>query len=339
MGHARQWIEQCETKHPSCQNKTTASFTPTRLIDVGEKKIFQSLTRPVLRRREDIPPGSSYLTLSHCWGGTVPLRLMLNNMVDMMSQIPFTQLPKTFQDAIVVTQNLGLRYIWIDSLCIIQDDEDDWRHEAALMADVYKHGTCNLSASSAPNGLAGFFLDHEPILTKPVRAPFQTNRNNGTVSHDFWPEGVLRFFETGPLLSRGWVVQERLLSRRNIHFSKDQVVWECRCSSACEMFPASAPFKETLLFLKHRFSRVVWGGEEGLQSLRDVWSILVSEYTRCKLTKASDKLIAFGGIASTFTGPLGRRYVAGLWLDNVVYQLCWEGRRGKSQDYIAPSWS
>jgi hypothetical protein len=338
MSLARKWIQRCDTAHPTCQNEKITSFIPTRVIDVGEKKIFQSFIKPVLRSGKDLPPGSSYLTLSHCWGGIVPLRLMTNNVSTMIDHIPFDQLPKTFQDAIIVTQNLGMRYIWIDSLCIVQDDSQDWQREAALMADVYKYSSCNLTAAGAPTSAAGLFLDHNPIFTKPVKARFSTN-NKGVVLHDFWPEGVLRSFEAGPLIGRGWVVQERLLSRRNLHFSHDQIFWECRSDSACETFPEKAPFKEIPQFLKHRFSRVVYGGDEGPQSLTEVWSVLISQYTKCNLTYATDKLIAFGGIASTFSEPLGQRYVAGLWLENLAYQLCWSGKRGTGQAYTAPSWS
>ncbi|KAI3337550.1 heterokaryon incompatibility protein-domain-containing protein [Xylariaceae sp. AK1471] len=338
MSLARQWIQRCEAAHPSCQNDRVTNFIPSRVIDVGERKIFHSLVKPKLRARKDVPFGSNYLTLSHCWGGTVPMRLMAGNMHSLMEHIPFDQLPKTFQDAIIVTQNLGMRYIWIDSLCIIQDDSQDWQQEAALMADVYKHSTCNLTAAEAVNSSSGLFLDHNPILTKPVKASFVTG-SQGVVLHDFWPEGILQAFEASPLMTRGWVVQERILSRRNLHFSRDQVVWECRSDSTCETFPDGAPFKEIPRSLKHRFARVIYGGDQGPQSHTEVWNVLVSEYTRCKLSFASDKLIAFGGIASAFSGPLGRHYVAGMWLDNLAYQLCWVGKRRAGQSYTAPSWS
>jgi hypothetical protein len=269
------------------------------VIDVGEKKIFHSLIKPVLRNGKDLPPGSSYLTLSHCWGGVKFLCLLKSNILFMTEHILFDALPKTFQDAIIVTQTLGMRYIWIDSLCIIQDDIEDWRCEAALMSEVYKYGACNISAAGAANGTIGLLVNHNPIFTKPVKAQFATN-DQGTVLHDFWPEGILGSIDAEPLLDRGWVVQERLLSRRNLHFSRNQVIWECRTNSACDTFPDKAPFKETPQFMKHRFSRVVYGGDQGPQSLTEVWSFLVSQYTKCKLTKATDKLVAFGGIARTF---------------------------------------
>lgn len=131
-------------------------FVPTRVIDVGHKSPFHRLVKPVLCNGKDLTPGTRYLTLSHRWplAGQVAMSLKLtrDKLSSMMKSIPFDGLPKTFQDAITVTQRLGFRYLWIDSLCIIQDDTDDWQKEAALMTKVYTNSTCNLSATAASDG-------------------------------------------------------------------------------------------------------------------------------------------------------------------------------------------
>ncbi|KPM43186.1 hypothetical protein AK830_g3361 [Neonectria ditissima] len=339
MELGKMWIQQCEMSHTMCQLQDASTFIPTRVIDVGPKRIFRDLTTPVLRDGYTLPPGSQYLTLSHCWGGTVPMRLMTSNVSSMMAIIPFNRLPKTFQDAMVVTQHLGLRYIWIDSLCIIQDDKQDWQRESALMAEVYRNATCNLTAAEAPDSSKGLFLDHDPIFTKPLKARFTTD-DQGQVLHDFWPEYLWSWgLDDGPLMKRGWVLQERLLSRRNLHFKQDQVAWECRGGTSCETFPGQLPFKEVPRPLKHRFSQALYGGHRDAKILADAWDLTVSRYTACKLSYSTDKLIAFGGIASTFSEFFGRRYLAGLWLENIAYQLCWSGKASKSAEYAAPSWS
>jgi hypothetical protein len=339
MTLAREWMQNCEASHPTCRMSNRPNFTPTRLIDVGEEKIFHSSIQICLKNKQDLPPNLQYLTLSHCWGGTVPLRLMRSNLTSMMSNIPFSQLPKTFQDAVIVTQKLGVRYIWIDSLCIIQDDAQDWQHESALMADVYRNAMCNISAAQASNSSQGLFLDRDVTFTKPVKARFQTDRRS-PVFHDFWAEYIWAWgLETGPLMSRGWVLQERILSRRNLHFRRDQVAWECREDASCEIFPRQLPFKEVPRPLKHKFSRTLFGDERSMREIMEAWDLTVSKYTACSLTYSTDKLIGLGGLASTFNEFLGPRYLAGIWLKNIAYQLCWSGKREKGVSYVAPSWS
>ncbi|KFA76717.1 hypothetical protein S40288_09390 [Stachybotrys chartarum IBT 40288] len=181
---------------------------PIRVLDVGERKIFRVHIKPCLQEGRDLPLGTKYVTLSHCWGGVVPTKLLKTNLSDFKDHIQFDQLPKTFQDAIVVTQNLGARYLWIDSLCIIQDDEQDWQHEAAMMVDVYRNAICNLTAASSRDSSGGLCLDHDIHFTQPVKAWFKTSRE-GTTLHNFWPEDVWhQGYSDGVLISRGWIFQE-----------------------------------------------------------------------------------------------------------------------------------
>lgn len=296
-------------------------------------------TRLSLKGAKDLSAGDPYFTLSHCWGGTVPLRLLRENMSSMERNIPLDHLPKTFQDAVIVTQKLGVRYLWIDSLCIVQDDADDWQHESALMIDVYRNATCNISAAASSNSSEGLFLDRDSTLAEPIKANFRTDRT-GFVPHDFWPEYIWTWgLETGPLMSRGWVLQERTLSRRNLHFRRDQVVWECRSDATCETFPCRLPFKEIPRPLKHKFSQVLFGDERSMREVMEAWDRTVSKYTALNLTCATDKLIALGGLAKTFSSLLWPRYLAGLWLKNLAYQLCWRGKRDQATTFVAPSWS
>ena len=338
MDLAKRWLQRCQTSHSICQSAT--KFIPTRVIDVGDKHFFHYFMKPVLRNGKDLPSGSRYLTLSHCWGMVVPIKLTTSNLSSMMESIPFHQLPKTFQDAIIVAQNLGVRYLWIDSLCIIQDSNKDWQHESALMAEVYRNGTCNLSAAQASDSSEGLFLKHNPGFTKLIKARFATNEK-GFVMHGFWPENIWNNGLRGsPLMRRGWVLQERLISRCNIHFTRDQLLWECRDRTACETFPDQFPFKEDPRPQKLLFSRSLYGVVKASNSITDTWNFTVAEYTSCSLTYSTDKLPAFGGLAAAFSTFSGRTYLAGLWLENIAYQLCWSGRSATTASpYVAPSWS
>jgi hypothetical protein len=107
------------------------------------------------------PGPIEYLTLSHCWGKDQIFRLLETNIDQLRKAIPTNRLPQTFQQAIALTKRMGHRYIWIDSLCIIQDSEDDWHYESSRMGDVYKNSFCNISATAAEDGRMGLFFERD----------------------------------------------------------------------------------------------------------------------------------------------------------------------------------
>jgi len=145
---AHQWLQTCLGTHSSCfsdgNQADTLCSLPTRVLDVGPEDGSQD---PKLHI-----PGSNlgqYAALSHCWGTHQTIKTTKATLLDRMQTIPFQILPKTFQDAVIVTRQLGLRYLWIDSLCIIQDCIDDWRYEAARMAAVYSNAVVTVAATAA----------------------------------------------------------------------------------------------------------------------------------------------------------------------------------------------
>ncbi|KAK3392338.1 HET domain protein pin-c2 [Sordaria brevicollis] len=177
----KDWLHNCRQNHTKCREikKTMESpgteFLPTRLIDVqafgpsSSSHLSHDVRLVSLHPTPPHPSSSTdpkfpppYLTLSHCWGPPSkrpPTTTTKSNLPQRLSRIPFSDLPQTFRDAIEVTRKLGYRYLWIDSLCIIQDDEQDWAYEAGLMASVYSHAVCTLSALSAGDSSAGFGLE------------------------------------------------------------------------------------------------------------------------------------------------------------------------------------
>jgi hypothetical protein len=214
---------------------------PTRLIEVG-KADDNSLVRLVVNppTTADDPTKGRYAALSHCWGavGKDAYSCLLNiNRLAFETRIPVERLPKMFQDAITATRGLEIRYLWIDSLCIIQDDDDDWAAESKTMEDVYSLAHVTLAASSAPSSLVGF-------LERPNRA-FAVMPNPSAEDHDadgsrsllYVAEAIDNFqthIEDAVLNTRAWVLQERALSRRTIHFTSTQVYWECGQGVHCE---------------------------------------------------------------------------------------------------------
>lgn len=200
---------------------------PTRLIEIGER-----VSEPIrLVDSTSIEP-SRYVALSHCWG---PLKdnekvcTLKDNIEQFRQCIDVVKLPRTFRDTVTITHGLGIKYIWIDSLCIIQDDEEDWERESGRMERVFSDAYCTIGASSASSSLEGFLEDRTP---RPC-VQLQT----GTIGTLYVCEAIDDFrqhVELGELNRRGWVLQERALSRRSIYFTSTQVYWECGQGVQCE---------------------------------------------------------------------------------------------------------
>jgi hypothetical protein len=140
-------------------------------------------------------------------------------------------MPKTFQDAVLFVRQHGVRYLWIDSLCIIQDSPEDWAFESARMGDVYKHAICNIAATAAADGSVGCFFERNAILAQPLRVRIESFKGlysptnlYDIVPQDFWSHEVA----DAPLNQRAWVLQEQFVSGRIVHCGKNQLLWECR---------------------------------------------------------------------------------------------------------------
>lgn len=168
-----------------------------------------------------------YVALSHCWGLNRHIVTNKINLDTHKRSIPFGSLPKTFQDAVVLTKRIGIHYIWIDSLCIIQDDVQDWKSEAAKMADVYRDAYCTLAATGSRG-------DHEGIFVQRTSQDICTLRYNAKdidllVTYIEEDVNTLKdFLIFSPLSQRAWCLQEKLLSPRIINFTRSRAIWECR---------------------------------------------------------------------------------------------------------------
>jgi heterokaryon incompatibility protein (HET) len=197
---------------------------PTRVLAVG------SLAAPDLhlhcprKDKEGKWPKGKYIALSHCWGGKLPLRTTKDKLEDYKQHIESSELPQTFLDAVTVAREIDVQYLWIDSLCIIQDDSGDWEKESQKMEQVFSSAYCTISATSAKNS-------HEGFLTLPVKAAVRIIDGENPqfavcacIANKSFKQAV---DEDGLLNTRGWVLQERALSRRTIHFTGSQIFWEC----------------------------------------------------------------------------------------------------------------
>ncbi|KAH7032133.1 heterokaryon incompatibility protein-domain-containing protein [Macrophomina phaseolina] len=362
------WIHECERDHSICRSlkPAAAAYVPTRLLDLGTSK--GSEVR--LREAHECPSPCRYVTLSHCWGARKdwPPRLLMGNYQQMRDGLP--KIPRTLLEAIDVSRLLGVRYVWIDSLCIIQDDPEDWRSEAARMAEVYSNSFCNIAATGSRNGSGGLYFQRNPRLEPPwtlyLKQPTSANARRAVISCDIPLDDE---FGAAPLNSRAWALQERLLAPRTLHFGRKRLYWECCHSFTWEGNHQGArtvtqlngsyqpawvsPFIDVKLAfaaLKLQSCQAetlqvqpVGREADAMSAALNLWEFIVETYCKCSLSKKTDKLIALSGIATSFQPLLQDDYLAGIWRSHGARQLLWKRSRGSSasdrDNDRAPSWS
>lgn len=366
LERAQTWINECVSSHSRCNRNRRSTWLPTRLLDV-EGELPTSHIRVVCTADE--PVEGRYITLSHCWGKTPFIQLLKSNLEQFKRKIPFSDLPKTFQDTVHVARSFGIRYVWIDSLCIIQDKDDlsDWYREAALMGKVYSHAHCNIAASAASDSSKGLFMSRDSSVLQPIVVDCyveQELEGSGLVpcllTSDLYWNG---FIDRSPLHQRSWVFQERLLAPRVLHFAQVELAWECHELEATETYPYGLPDALWGVTTYETFSKRIIFDDRSWQSYSDLgrndpWDIIAASYLKTSITIPTDKLVALSGVAKKVRDILSDEYIAGMWLKTLPYQLLWHityspdyplnGNLLSLEDrpttddirpYVAPTWS
>ncbi|KAH8592684.1 heterokaryon incompatibility protein-domain-containing protein, partial [Bisporella sp. PMI_857] len=329
-----QWMRDCEATHPKCRSVRTPSSLPTRVLYVGsgaDLRLFKS-------NGQD----AKYMTLSYCWGKSkLGIKTTKATLQHRICGIRWSRLPKTFQDAIEITRALGIEYLWIDSLCIIQDDQEDWQRESARMADIYAGSYLNIAATSAEDSQGGCFERRyryqKDSGTKcpadPLKLELHLQGESASlfVRPDF--ENILHINPSdntagSPLLGRAWVYQERLLARRTIFFHHEEMVFECRSGTRCEC---------------GGIARLLRRGNK-MRQFADLWLETVEKYSCLKLSYETDRLPALSGLASRLAQRFGTTYIAGLWKEDLPRALLWSresyfGETIRSAAACTPTWS
>lgn len=339
----RNWYLSCRTSHQRCKVlKSPIPWCPSRLLDIGDHD--QTEWRLYLTSEGQDPP-PAYITLSYRWGSNNDFKLTQANLsTGFKGQIE--DLPQTFKDAIVVARLLSVRFLWIDRLCITQDSKADWDIESVTMRDVYANSLCNIAASASTDPDGGLFRSRVPSRVQPgvLTASFATPE---TTSYYVFNENYVdRQVSSGPLQSRGWVFQERMLAPRTIHFAKDQVFWECfdefKCESVPEgVLPGSVCKRDVACQLGLSQDDASRSAPDSSET-NSLWGGLMEQYTKCSFTKETDRLVAFCGIARLFQNVTGDRYAAGLWRSDLIDQLAWWVQHPVARScthYCAPTWS
>ncbi|KUJ11494.1 HET-domain-containing protein [Mollisia scopiformis] len=356
LGLIRKWVQDCRKNHTDC-NASPLKVLPTRVVDVGRED-------PPVDPFVFVSEGAlgEWITLSHCWGGHTPLSTTSANIKERRRAIPLDEFPPTFRDAILLTRKLGFRYMWIDSLCILQDSHQDWTQESSQMYQIYAEAFMNIAASSARNPEDGIFAsgNRRRDLASPIfsLATYSAKHDiSGIVRiRPSMPSYPFTSLDDEPLNKRAWVLQESTLSPRRIDFGSSELHWYCRSSSIREGFPGSNDIEVS-------YAPTLIGGQVDLfkiplctspfdptVSVMNLFSsdplawwytIVYRSYNSRKITIHTDILPAIAGIAEQIAKRTSYHYKTGLWLEDIhrglLWQASWTINRPPATSY--PSWS
>ncbi|KAH8585613.1 heterokaryon incompatibility protein-domain-containing protein [Bisporella sp. PMI_857] len=326
LGRAKGWLRRCASDHPTCPALIDRQL-PTRVVDVGSEENAPRLLLSEGRYGQ-------WVALSHCWGKTLALKTELKNLEKHCKELPLYDLPATFQDAIVITRSLGIPFLWIDALCIIQDSTEDLTVESGKMGYVYENAALTIAAEASENSTIG--ISKSTNRTRQVLQPMARCR-----SHIHGVEGSLYFrkafgnsLDRGPLSRRAWTIQEEVLSPRLLRFAERQLLWRCLNEHWREELPSdqvNIDFYTPCLEFRNGF----------IKSNRGRTPKMNPYY---KKTPLKFWLVAIGGIAKELQQSMAESnsYYAGLWLHDIYRALVWfpyEAGAVRQTNYIAPSWS
>jgi hypothetical protein len=352
----------CSIHHPQCAVPESPEL-PKRILDIS------SQDGELIKLLEHSEVHAPYIALSYCWGTTNHmLTTTTANLPQHLRGIPWETLPKVFQDAVMICRALGIRYLWIDALAIVQDDLADWEQESANMSNIYSNSYITIAASRCADSDKSIFSDRWTTL--PIFDGTYVRADTGSIAieHEdktfrLRPKLHLaheRFMQLdnarahaadAPLLTRAWAFQERLLPARTIHFLGEEMIWECKTNLRCECSEvddsvikvAELSKAQTAGHELHRDFSTEWLKPfvSRLESptvhhydLCSIWMDLVSEYTRLSLTTESDRLPALSGLAARFLNTSLGDYVAGMWTHMLQLGLLYESHwRGTGADF------
>ncbi|KAJ9606194.1 hypothetical protein H2200_009155 [Cladophialophora chaetospira] len=346
----KRWIDECVREH-GCGLAMTETGLPTRLVEVSSDDHAESIRLAIGSEITD--KAAQFAALSHCWGDkrdrvkAVP-KTKIDTLQQHLEKIDIKELTPTFRDTITLVRRLGLKYVWIDSLCIVQDDPADFAREAARMALIYSQAHVVIAATRGSTGDAGLF--HNRRAAQKLTMP-DTHRHKGSylhvteaISHEAFLTNDPYRFNSTPLFERAWCFQERLLGKRVVHFSEDEIIFECGENLDCEcryiqLRRSSGTFKTKTL---KSLSRVVTP-----TSRIELWYSVVEPYSACALHDERDRLPALSGFAGLVASTELDEYCAGLWRHEFPSGLLWRAVRAapgesetyRPQKYCGPSWS
>ncbi|TVY16589.1 hypothetical protein LARI1_G006171 [Lachnellula arida] len=340
---AHGWLKECHESHPDCR-KPDPQYKPTRLIE-----IITAEDQDIVSATEFNKP-KAYTALSYCWGGNQTFTATKETLSDLVHDIPLQKLPKTIEDAVITTHKLGIRFLWVDSLCIIQDDDEDKGREIPEMPKIYGNSSVTIIAARASHVGEGFLQDrdvtgiHAGSSEVPYRGP-----------DDMLGSIVLcRELEKKdePLDERAWTLQESLLSPRILEYGTYKVSWICPTATHDDGWKEEkARSKRDKVLDKIISSRAETAKLKIKRGkVSGSWRSIIASYTSRSLTIPADRMRAISGVAERYGTAFNYQYIAGLWTSDLPGSLLWKIRRTlddppyyqpqpRPKTYGYPSWS
>lgn len=348
------WLSNCIDNHGSACTKMGPNniphWNPTRLISLGrdnnDMRIVLSAGHPTV----------PYTAVSYCWGEPPTELTDERNLTNRLKKLDWTCFPRTHLDAVDLTREMGIKYIWIDSFCILQGDAQDWARESALMAEVYENALLVISAAHAGNVRLPLISQRKStvlqnhlchssdlvlpqvIATKQIQhEPMAWNPKNR--KHDW------------PMFTRGWTFQERFLATRVVHFAPDELIWECRSQKSCECgLMDREPGESGRSLVDKLFTHAGDSSPMLAASACFVWMTVLLVISDRVLSRDLDRLVALSGLAKRFAQLGLGQYFAGVWETALVPMLCWYPQdhgllrrprpyKLETSTYISPSWT
>ncbi|KAE8162042.1 heterokaryon incompatibility protein-domain-containing protein [Aspergillus tamarii] len=329
-GLARHWMKICDESHMSC--KRTASVLPTRVIQL--QIMYEGLRAKLVITNGEV---DQYAALSHRWSSSTSLTVTTDNLEQLKKGINLSELSRTFREAFEIAAGVGLQYIWIDALCILQNDAQDWARESAKMGDVYRHAHITINAFASADDIGQCTTAYRPTTLVDyacrVGEEVYVHEEDGGLANVYEVEGVIQ--------TRGWVFQEEQLSPRRLYCGRHHLVWKCAEMWARNDRPCgfSGEVFDKLFMSTYPCSNWKFAYRQ--------WRQMVQDYTRRNLTDpAKDKLPAISGLAAVFERHFpGHRvgdYLGGIWRGDLYRSLLWyraDNAIDRDRRLDGPSWS
>lgn len=332
---AMELMQNCSNNHDCSHPPDPCPPLPTRVIDCSDPSRPCLLVTNGLRER--------YVALSYVWGEPQLHSTTTKNIDSYIKSIDFELFPKTLCDAVLTTRRLDIRYLWVDSLCIIQDSDEDKVHELSRMRNVYRDSYVTIVAASAGRVSDGFLQTRENyVADEAVELPFVLPDGTGT--------GTVYFCDRKdppeePVNMRGWCMQELFLSPRVLLFASHTLQYRCMKITA-NIGGADNVDWNSALWLEPDPIRsfLPLDTPERTKKLREAWRVAVKNYTSRAISVPGDKLIALAALAEEYHDVIQTSYIAGLWEGTLLADLLWSRdtdseAMSRPEYYRAPSWS
>jgi hypothetical protein len=311
-----EWFQNCHENHPKCPRNIDV-LLPTLVLAVGDASSDCICLKEVFGQR------GSYAALSHCWGGGIKTKTTIANLEINKKGLRYNELPLSFQHAVTATRDLGLNFLWIDALCIIQDDQDDWQEESGKMAAIYRDAYLVLGADMSANSHGGF-LDIRGGGYHGKGRPIATVDNVDSLIFARLEHATNSISSLGhplalePLSKRAWTLQEQTLASKMIHFASRELIWECNSGLFCQCMKLDQYDADTTVRVSLRPSLAL----PFPQRFR-AWYKVVNEAMCRDITKPEDVLPCLSGIAHSLQEDGAGDYLAGLWYHDLPAGLLW----------------